>query len=67
MEIEFFRLNDNYRLNLALVEDKIECTNQGQIDIKGSHKPIRIYWVEINEKENSEDRILNTTQKGTMN
>jgi len=32
----------------ALVSDKIQCTEQGQIDIKGYHKPVRTYCVETN-------------------
>ncbi len=32
----------------ALVDDKIQCTEQGQISIKGYHKPVRIYRVETN-------------------
>ena len=32
----------------ALVNDKIQCTEQGQISIKGYHKPVRIYSIETN-------------------
>jgi len=32
----------------ALVKDEIECTDRGQISIKGYHKPVRIYCVETN-------------------
>jgi adenylate cyclase len=29
----------------ALVKDEIDCEDQGHIDVKGSHKPIRIYRI----------------------
>jgi class 3 adenylate cyclase len=32
----------------ALVNEEIKCTEQGQIDVKGYHKPVRIYSVETN-------------------
>ncbi len=30
----------------ALVKDEIDCNDQGQINVKGSHKPVRIYKIE---------------------
>ena len=33
--------------NWALVKDEISCTEKGQISIKGYHKPVRVYNVDI--------------------
>jgi len=32
----------------ALVNDDIQCTEQGQIDVKGYHKPVRVYSIKAN-------------------
>jgi len=40
--------------NWALVKDNINCTEKGQISVKGYHKPVRVYNVKINQNIKTE-------------